>query len=250
MVMMLQGGLAIYGYAIGILLFDGRRYPMAPGDVGNASSYGFPVRLKVVPGLLDCPLPPETWDAAQPPHEVELIIAAARELEAEGVRAIVTCCGFFSVVQDVLAQAVRIPVFTSPLLLVPVLNRMFGGREIGILTASKQLLVEGYLRAAGITAAHPIAIAGLEASSEFYATHMGGTRTEMDLHKLRDEVVAIAVELVRERPGLAAIVLECTTLPSFAADIEAATGLPVFDYIAFVEFIRRSVSPRRYDGLV
>ena len=44
--------------------------------------------------------------------------------------------------------------------------------------------------------------------------------------------------------------LECTTLPSFAADIEAATGLPVFDYIAFVEFIRRSVSPRRYDGLV
>ena len=144
----------------------------------------------------------------------------------------------------------RIPVFTSPLLLVPVLNRMFGGREIGILTASKQLLVEGYLHAAGITAAHPIAIAGLEASSEFYATHMGGTRTEMDLHKLRDEVVAIAVELVRERPGLAAIVLECTTLPSFAADIEAATGLPVFDYIAFVEFIRRSVSPRRYDGLV
>lgn len=248
--MMLQGGRAIYGYAIGILLFDGRRYPMAPGDVGNASSYGFPVRLKVVPGLLDCPLPPETWDAAQPPREVELIIAAARELEAEGVRAIVTCCGFFSVVQDVLAQAVRIPVFTSPLLLVPVLNRMFGGREIGILTASKQLLVEGYLRAAGITAAHPIAIAGLEASSEFYATHMGGTRTEMDLHKLRDEVVAIAVELVRERPGLAAIVLECTTLPSFAADIEAATGLPVFDYIAFVEFIRRSVSPRRYDGLV
>lgn len=92
--------------------------------------------------------------------------------------------------------------------------------------------------------------AGLEASSEFYATHMGGTRIEMDLAKLRDEVVAIAVQLVRDRPGLAALVLECRTPPSFAADIEAAIGLPVFDYIAFVEFIHRSVLPRRYYGFV
>ncbi len=248
--MKLKGGRAYYGHAVGILLFDGRRYPMAPGDVGNASTYGFPVRLKIVPGLLECPLPPETWVDAKPPREVELLVAAARELEAEGVRAIVTCCGFFSVVQDALAQAVRIPVFTSPLLLVPILHRMFGGREIGILTASRQLLVDGYLRAAGISPAHRVAIAGLETSSEFYATHMGGTRIEMDLTKLRDEVVAIAVQLVRDRPELAAIVLECTTLPSFAADIAAATGLPVFDYIAFVEFIHRSVLPRRYDGFV
>ncbi|MEY4268064.1 MAG: hypothetical protein RIS90_2599 [Pseudomonadota bacterium] len=248
--MKLTGGRALYGHAVGILLFDGRRYPMAPGDVGNASTYGFPVRMKVVAGLIDCPTPAETWAGAQPPREVELLVAAARELEAEGVRAIVTCCGFFSVVQDALARAVRIPVFTSPLLLVPLLSRMFGGREIGILTASRELLVEGYLRAAGITPDQQIAVAGLETSGEFYATHMGGTRTTMDLAKLRDEVVGIAEELVRQRPALAAIVLECTTLPSFAADIEAATGRPVFDYVAFVEFIHRSVLPRRYDGFL
>ena len=121
------------------------------------------------------------------------LVAAARELEAEGVRAIVTCCGFFSVVQDALAHSVRVPVFTSPLMLVPLLSRMFGGREIGIVTASKRLLVDGYLSAAGIGPAHRIAIAGLEDSTEFYATHMGGTRIEMDVAKLRDEVVAIAV---------------------------------------------------------
>ena len=38
------------------------------------------------------------------------------------MRAIVTSCGFFSVVQDALAQAVRVPVFTSSLLLVPLLH--------------------------------------------------------------------------------------------------------------------------------
>ena len=248
--MILKGGRAYYGEAIGILLFDGRRYPMAPGDVGNASTYGFPVRLKIVPGLLDTPTPPEEWPDGRPPREVAALVAAARELEAEGVRAIVTCCGFFSVVQDALAHSVRVPVFTSPLMLVPLLSRMFGGREIGIVTASKRLLVDGYLSAAGIGPAHRIAIAGLEDSTEFYATHMGGTRIEMDVAKLRDEVVAIAVAFARTRPDLAALVLECTTLPSFAADIQAATGLPVFDYIAFIEFIFRSVVQRPYAGFV
>ena len=43
--MKLKGGRAYFGQAVGILLFDGEQYPMAPGDVGNASTYGFPVRL-------------------------------------------------------------------------------------------------------------------------------------------------------------------------------------------------------------
>jgi Asp/Glu/hydantoin racemase len=248
--MKLKGGRAYFGQAVGILLFDGRRYPMAPGDVGNASTYGFPVRLKIVPGLIDTPTPAEAWAGGKPPREFELLVAAARELEAEGVRAIVTSCGFFSVVQDALAQAVRVPVFTSPLLLVPLLCRMFGGREIGILTASKRLLVDGYLRAAGIGPDHRIAIAGLDESNEFNATHMGGTRIEMDVAKLRDEVVAIAASLARDRHDLAAIVLECSSLPTFAEDVQAATGLPVFDYVAFVEFVFRSVVQRRYEGFV
>ena len=51
------GGRAYYGQAVGIALFDGRHYPMIPGDVGNASTYDFSVRLKVVRGLFDCPSP-------------------------------------------------------------------------------------------------------------------------------------------------------------------------------------------------
>jgi hypothetical protein len=55
--MIISGGYPYSGEAIGILMFDNRRYPMAPGNVGNASSYDYPVRLKVVKGL--------TW---YPPH--------------------------------------------------------------------------------------------------------------------------------------------------------------------------------------
>ena len=64
--MIARGGRALYGQAIGILLFDGRRYPALPGDVANASSYDFPVRLKVVKGLFDVPEPPEHWVDGRP----------------------------------------------------------------------------------------------------------------------------------------------------------------------------------------
>ena len=59
--MLIHGGYPYYGEAIGILMFDGRRYPMAPGDVGNASTYEFPVRLQVVEGLTWYPPPEALW---------------------------------------------------------------------------------------------------------------------------------------------------------------------------------------------
>ena len=247
--MIVRGGRAYYGQSIGIALFDGRRYPMVPGDVGNASTYSYPVRLKVVPGLLACPPPPAEWGAAEP-REVGLLKAAVRELAADGVRAIVTCCGFFAAVQDVLArEAGGIPVFTSPLVLLPLLDRMFGpGRKIGVLTASKSMLGEGYLRAAGVTPGHQVVVEGLEDSTEFYATHMGGTRETMDVELLRREVVAIATRFAAAHPDMVAMVLECTTLPTFSADIQQATGLPVVDYVGFMDFIHRTVVARRFDG--
>ncbi|MBM3571442.1 MAG: hypothetical protein FJX52_03640 [Alphaproteobacteria bacterium] len=203
-------------------------------------------------GLLTCPPPPSDWQASNRPHEVDLLCQAVRELRDDGVRAIVTCCGFFAAVQDVLArEAGGIPVFTSPLILIPVLDRMLGpGRKIGVLTASKSMLTDGYLRAAGATAAHNIVTEGLEASTEFYGTHMGGTRIVMDVDLLRREVVDIATRFARQHPDMAAMILECTTLPTFSADIQEATGLPIIDYVGFIDFIHRTVAPRRFHGLV
>ena len=55
-----RGGKQYYGEAIGIAIFDGAYYPMLPGDVGNATTYDFPVRIKVIKGLEDNPYPPLT----------------------------------------------------------------------------------------------------------------------------------------------------------------------------------------------
>jgi len=248
--MIISGGYPYSGEAIGILMFDNRRYPMAPGNVGNASSYRYPVRLKVVEGLDWYPPHADEWGDSRP-LEVDLLVDAARELQRGGVRAIVTCCGFFSTVQDELAKAVSIPVFTSPLILLPVLLRMISpGRSIGVFTASQPHLDDSFFRAAGVTDMSRIRVFGAESSSEFMATHLGGTRTELDLSLLERELVDIAGQFAEAHPELGMVLLECTTFPTFAAAIQQRLKLPVVDYIGFIDFIFKSVVCKPYEGFV
>ena len=41
------GGRHIYGYPIGILMLE-TRFPRIPGDIGNATTWDFPVLYKIV----------------------------------------------------------------------------------------------------------------------------------------------------------------------------------------------------------
>jgi Asp/Glu/hydantoin racemase len=249
--MEVHGGKQYYGEAIGILLFDERRYPTLPGDVANASTYNFPVRLKVVNGLVDVPPPTQPGSFETYPHDVQQLVHAVKELNEDGVRAIVTACGFFSGVQDVLAQASKVPVFTSSLMLVPIIAQMIGStKKVGILTASKSLLTNDFLASVGITSNHNIVIAGAESSTEFYATHMGGKRISMDVELLRTELVEVVRNFHAEHPDLGALLVECSNFPTFSVDFQQATGLPVFDYIAFIELMYRSVVQRPYHGFL
>jgi hypothetical protein len=244
------GGRAYYGHSIGIILFDGRRYPILPGDVANASSYDFPVRLKVAKGVLDVPPPPALWVGGEPPQGARLMLQAAIELREEGVKAIVTACGFFVALQDYLAGGCGLPVFTSPLILIPLLSRMLGNRKLGILTASKSLLDDSFLRVAGVTPQMNVVVQGIEDSTEFYATHMGGTRISMDTDLLAEEVVGIAKRFASDHPDMAGMLIECSNLPTFSAQIQKEVGMPVFDYITFISFLHKSLVQAPYKGFL
>lgn len=249
--MHVHGGKQYYGEAIGILLFDERRYPTLPGDVANASTYDFPVRLKVVKGVVDVPSPTRPGPVSCYPADVQNLIRAVEELNEDGVRAIVTACGFFSGVQDVLAEASKVPVFTSALMLVPIISQMLASnKKVGILTASKTLLTDEFLTSVGVTQHHNVVIAGAEASTEFYATHMGGKRTSMDVELLRTELLEVVRCFHAEHPDLGALLIECSNFPTFSVDFQRATGLPTFDYIGFIELLYRSVVQRPYNGFL
>lgn len=249
--LMVTGGHSYQGYSIGILMFDNKRFPMPPGDVGNATSYPFPVLMRQIEGLEDNPYPPLTGPDGQYTPEVQSCIEAAVRMEKDGVRAIAMCCGFFSLIQPVLARHVSIPVMSSPLMMLPVIRQMIRPEQsVLVVTAAARLLSDDFFTAVGAERDDRIVLAGLDDSRVFNAMCMGGTAITCDWDLLRADVLEGVAEARRRAPGIGAVLLECTSLPPFACDMRQATGLPVFDFVACVEWLHRAVVPKRYCGYI
>ncbi len=231
-----RGGFNQYGFTVGILMLD-TRFPRIPGDMGNAATFPFPVRYHRVSGAA-----PDLVVRRGAEGLLPAFIAGARELEREGVGAITTNCGFLVKYQRELAAAVSVPVFTSSLLLVPLVHRLLpAGRRVGIMTVSAATLGAEHLRGAGIGGDIPIAVAGLETEKEFTRVLLGD-ELELDVEAAREEHVRVARRLVGEHPDLGAIVLECTNMPPYAADIQRETGLPVFDIVSLVTLVHAALA--------
>src|SRR3990172_4040964 len=203
--MRVQGGQNLYGFTVGILMLD-TQFPRIVGDMGNALTFDFPVRYHRVVG-------------ASP----DLVVRkSARDLvppfiEGEGVRAISTNCGFLSKFQREMVAAVKIPVFTSSLMLVPLVHRMLApGRAVGILTVDASSLTLEHFTGAGIGPDVPTVVAGLEGEKEFTRVLLDDLLT-LDIEAAREEHVRVARRLVREHRGGGAIVLECTNMPPYRA---------------------------------
>lgn len=226
-----RGGFNQYGFTVGILMLD-TRFPRIVGDMGNARTFPFPVRYHRVRGA-----DPDLVVRRGAEGLLPAFVEGARALEREGVGAITTNCGFLVTYQDALARAVRVPVFTSSLLLVPLVHRMLppGGR-VGIITVNAGTLTREHLDGAGIAPDTPIAVIGMEMEKEFTRTLLDN-ELELDVDAARDEHVRVARRLVAEHPDVGAIVLECTNMPPYTADIQRETGRPVFDIVSLVTLV-------------
>src|ERR671928_80969 len=103
-----RGGRGNYGEAVGVLTLD-TIFPRIPGDVGNATTFDFPVRFSVVRGAS-----PRRVVHEQDPALLKPFIEAAQELEAAGCRAITTTCGFLALFQRGKADQRRVRVEVRP----------------------------------------------------------------------------------------------------------------------------------------
>jgi hypothetical protein len=235
-----KGGQYTYGQAIGILVVDSA-FPRVPGDMGNATTFDFPVRFRVVKGAT-----PRRVSQEQDPSLLEPFIAAAKELAREGVRAITTTSGFLAMFQREMTAAVGIPLFASSLLQVPLVYRMLQpGQKVGIITANAQKLHGGILEAVGAGDV-PVAIAGMEDKHEF--TYMRKQMNQMDPDKVKIEVVSVVQRLIAQEPCIGALVLECHNLPPYSKAIQEATRLPVFDIMTLTKWVYSSLVQGDYNG--
>lgn len=227
---------------IGVLCLE-TAYTRFPGHIRNPDTFGFPVAYRVVEGAT-----PERVVAQADPRLLQPFIDAARELEAEGVAAITTSCGFLVSFQSELASAVRVPLYASSLIQLPMVHRMLpAGQKVGLLVARKDSLGRRHLEAIGGESV-PICVAGMDERPEFREVILEGRRPELDPDRLAREVLSEAEGLARAHPDMGAIVIECTDLVPFAHAIQARIGLPVFDIVTLTEMVYRSLTRRPFQG--
>jgi hypothetical protein len=229
--------------AIGILMLDSR-FDRIVGDMGNPVSWPFPVLYAVVPGATPAKVVLGGARGLLPGF-----IGAGRELVGKGVSAIATTCGFLSIFQQELAAALGVPVATSALMQIAWLQSMLApGRRVGVISACATSLTPAHFAAVGAPSDTPVA--GLEGGEELYQVLVTGMKDDLDPRLAQRDVLQAGRELLARHPEVAAIVLECTNLPPYAAALQAATGVPVYDIHTMVSWLHAGLRPRHFgEGL-
>lgn len=238
MIMIARGGKSIYGASVGILMLDAR-FPRIPGDMGNALTWPFPVLYRIVRDAS-----PDRVVRHKAEGMLDAFIDTAQELVKDGVDGITTNCGFLSLFQKELSSAVPVPVVTSSLMQVDMVNRTLpANKRAGILTISASTLSQDHLMAAQVPLDTPVGTT--EGGREFTRVILDN-ETALDIEKARADNVEAALALQSNHPELGAIVLECTNMCPYAADIQRATGLPVYSMVTLVSWFQAGLNPPAY----
>lgn len=234
-------GQAIAGHAVGILVLD-LHYPYLPGNVANATTFNFPVLYKILKGAGDEILRAD-------PSILDKVIEGGRELEEQGVRAIVGSCGYFGNYQKEASAALDVPVFLSSLLQVPlILPSLKPEQKVGILCAVQDSLTPKMLSSCGLDDLSRIEIAGAQDIFEFKKILQ--CEGHFNSGELKKELVNLAMRLIHDHPDIGALLIECSDMPPYAWAIQEAIHMPVFDYVTLINWVYQAVVRRPFSGII
>ena len=184
--MILKGGTRYYDTPVGVLCLDSL-FPKPRGHLRNPLTFGFPVVTRVITGV---DVPRLLFNPT--PELLEPFVQAARELEADGVRAVTGSCGFMARFQGQIARELKVPVLLSSLVQLPLLRLLHGENAvIGVLTASAAALTPE-LFAACASSRDAVRIQGMDEQPEFRETILENKRHDFDLDRLEQEIVGTA----------------------------------------------------------
>jgi hypothetical protein len=233
-----RGGKSLYGAKVGILMLE-TRFPRIPGDMGNAGTWPFPVLYKVVPGAS-----PRRVVRDRAEGLLDEFLDAAKELVRLGADGITTTCGFLSLYQRQIAAHVGVPVATSSLMQIPVVERILPpGTHVGVLTVSAAHLSTEHLLAAGADPATPVV--GTDDGSEFTRV-MLNDEERLDVAAAERDILAAGDALVSRHPDIGAVLLECTNMVPYARALSERLRLPVFSIYSFVTWFQSALVPRDF----
>jgi len=224
--------------SVGVLMLE-TQFPRILGDIGHPDSWPFPVHYHIVSTA--------TADRAlqrDPGELTPLFIDGAKQLIAAGVAGITTSCGFLSLVQEELARSVPVPVATSSLMQAALVQATLApGQRVGVLTIDSSRLTQAHLAAARVPPG--TAVMGTRLEGHF-AQSILNDAPKLDVDLARQDNVLAAQELVKQHPDVAAIVLECTNMVPYAADIHRAVKLPVYTIRSFICWFQSGLQPQSF----
>ena len=244
------------GDCVGILDADWL-VPYIPGDMTNASTFDFPVLYRMMTEV-DLYLVVDA-DSSQ----LDPIVNAVKDLELAGVRCVSGDCGFFIHYLEAAADAVKIPVILSSLQQLPVIEMMLGeNRSIGFICASRNFVCsarseddrdpdselerdDSVYAKAGWTGRRAIVLQDLTECPEF-TSKLATSSTSIDADKVTEELVSVCRQMQERNPSLGAFLFECSMLPPYSHAVQAATGLPVFDYVSMIRLFQQATHRKPY----
>jgi Asp/Glu/hydantoin racemase len=223
---------------IGILMLN-TNFPRILGDIGNEETWPF----KVVYGIV------EEGNVDSVIHKNENLLQAfidkAKELiEQEGVIGIATSCGFLSIYQKGLANSLPVPVVSSSLMQVPIVNMTLPeNKYAGIITISEKHITPAHLTNVGVPENTPIM--GIENGKELNRVIVGDEK-HLNKKLAEEDLVYAAKDLIKNNKEVGAIVLECTNMAPYATAIQAATSLPVYSIYTLLTWFHSSLIHKRF----
>ena len=221
---------------LGILMLD-NNFARYVGDMGNRRTWDVPVLYRKTPGATTRAVTTLQDDTFLAPF-----LASAEALVADGADGIVTSCGFLAIYQKALAAKLSVPIATSALLQIALVERLLpAGQRVGVLTFDATSLGRPHLDAVG--APHDVPIVGLAESGRFRRALLGDAAVD-GYDDRESEAVDAARRLIGDHRGIGAIVLECTNLVPHAAAIHAAVRCPVYDVMTLCRWFHSGLTPR------
>lgn len=215
--------------SLGILMLK-TRFPRILGDIGNSQTWPFPVHYQVIDGATVG----RVVNAEPPVELLDAFVDASQQMIDAGAVAITTSCGFMVPFQVELSQRLPVPVMTSSLLQIPMVQASLpADKKVGVITINAEQLTSTHLTAAGAAADTPVI--GVKADSELYRV-IHRDLTMLNVAAAKDSVVAAGEELLTQAPDIGAIVLECTNMAPYANALRDKFGLPVYDIVSLINW--------------
>ena len=224
-------------FTTGVLKLN-THFPRLLGDIGNPESLHGDVIFETVEDANPATI---ITGAPLPAPLIDSFVAGAGRLRDQRVNLITTSCGFLLPLQDTLTKACTVPVITSSLLLLPLLQSIHGPR-VGIITFDRDKLI---LTPSQIVL--PDAIEGLQASDSLRQT-IAADLPQLDRPRALTEVLGAAERLLSQWPATQALLLECTNLSPYKSELRRQSGVAVYDLIDAIHWHQHAVDTRLAAG--